>query len=127
MRGSGVINRIRELPKPERKFFETKGGHIRYHETCLSCIRVCKQSFKVNSVSCPIRFSVHSPDDYLIMIKRKGYNLNNIGKEIGIDSRTVKSMLYERQDMSEELYIQLEKLLYGKVININELDELDEK
>src|SRR5690554_5687176 len=102
MREGGSINSIRNLPKSERLFFEDDKGYIRYHETCLSCSKSCKQSFTVLTVSCARRKKAHTPDEYLKRIKRLKKDINTIGKEIRMNSRTVKSMLYERQDMSQE-------------------------
>ena len=43
---------------------------------------------------------------------KQNKDISTIGREIGINSRTAKSMLYENQDMSFEVYNKLDKLLY---------------
>ena len=105
---------IRDFPKVEREFFEDEKGYIRYHEYCLECKKSCKQSFKVLSIISPTKEKAHTPDQYLNQIKKLKKDIKTIGKEIGINSKTVQSMLYERQDMSKELYDKLEKLLFSK-------------
>lgn len=104
---------IRDYPKTEREFFEDKNGNIKYANYCLNCSNSCKQSHKVLQVMCANKDIVHSPREYISEIFNQGKDINTIGREIGINSRTVKSMLNERQDMSFEVYDKLDKLLFS--------------
>lgn len=103
---------IRDYPKAEREFFEDKKGDIKYNENCLKCSQQCKQSFRATLVSCKKIDKVHSPQEYIKEILNQKKDVSSVGKEIGINSRTVKSMLYESQDMSFEVYDKLDRLLF---------------
>lgn len=103
---------IRNYPKSERAFFEDKKGNIKYSDYCMNCSSDCKQSHKVLKVHCHKKDIVHSPKDYIKEINKQGKDVNTIGREISINSRTVKSMLYENQDMSFEVYDKLDRLLF---------------
>lgn len=110
----GNIESVRVQPKSERILFEDKEGNIKYHDHCLGCTKDCKQSYMVSKVICSVRIKAHTPKQYISEIIKQKKDLDTIGREIGLNSRTVKSMLYERQDMTKELYVKLEKLLYNK-------------
>lgn len=105
---------IRGYPKVEREFFEDKKGNIKYADYCMNCSGQCKQSHKVLQVICPKKDLVHTPKEYIKEIQKQNKDVNLIGREIGINSRTVKSMLYENQDMSFEVYDNLDKLLFSE-------------
>lgn len=111
---SKIYNDIRKAKKSERTFFEDDKEYIRYNETCLSCMNPCKQSFRVHIVGCIKYDKAHTPDEYYQIINKTPGRLDSVGKEIGINSRTVKSMLLERQDMTKEVYQKLEDLLFPK-------------
>lgn len=103
---------IRNYPKIEREFFEDKKGNIKYISYCLNCSNSCKQSYKVLKITCQKKDLVHSPKEYIDEISKQGKNIDTIGREVGVNSRTVKSMLNENQDMSFEVYDKLDKLLF---------------
>lgn len=103
---------VRDQPKHEKRFFENENGCIDYHNYCKSCTKQCKQSYRCSSINCPVKIKAHTPDQYIAIIKKTGRKIETVGKEIGVDSRTVRSMLYERQDMSTEVYEKLEELFY---------------
>lgn len=73
----------------------------------------CKASHKVKYVMCKKRIKAHTPKEYIKEILSQGKDIDTIGKVIGMNSKTVKSMLYENKDMSFELYEKLEKLLFN--------------
>lgn len=106
---------IRNQPKIEREFFEDKNGKIKYKDYCMNCSNICKQSFKVISVQCKQKNIVHTPNEYLAEIENNKLELADIGKKIGINSRTLKSMLVGNRDMSFEAYIGLEELLFPDI------------
>ncbi len=35
-------------------FYETDRGEIRYNDTCLNCLKSCRQSYRVTLVQCPL-------------------------------------------------------------------------
>ena len=109
-----IENEIRKLNKGDRSFFENDNGHIQYNETCSSCMNPCKQSFRTAIMLCDKYDKAHTPDEYYQIINKTPGRLDSVGKEIGINSRTVKSMLLERQDMTREVYEKLEALLFPK-------------
>lgn len=108
------MNSIRDLNKLERSLFEDEYEKIRYNNDCLACIQSCKQSFRSKVFACGKYIKAHTPDEYLDKISKSKKTIEEVGKEIKIHSSTLKSMLYERQDMTKEVYIKLEKHLYGK-------------
>lgn len=103
---------IREYPKIERAFFEDKKGKIKYNDYCLKCSQECKQSYKIISISCKKEDIVHTPKEYLDKIKREKLDFSSVAKEVGIHSRTLKSMLIGNRDMSFDAYDGLDKLLF---------------
>lgn len=106
------MDSIRDYPKQEREFFETKNGDIKYADCCMNCSWQCKQSHKVLQVICSNKDLVHSPKEYIKEILNQNKDVNTIGRDIGVHSGTVKSMLYENKDMSFEVYDKLDKLLF---------------
>lgn len=103
---------IRSQPKAERAFFEDRNGRIKYKSYCINCSHECKQSYKVVSVQCKKKDIVHTPNEYLSEIESSKLNMPAIGKKIGINSRTLRSMLIGNQDMSFEAYDGLDKILF---------------
>lgn len=103
---------IRDYPKAEREFFEDKNGKIKYKDYCMNCSQTCKQSYKVVSVKCIKKDIVHTPNEYLAEIENNKLELSDIGKKVGINSRTLRSMLIGNKDMSFEAYDKLDQLLF---------------
>lgn len=110
------MNSIRNLNKLERSFFEDEYEKIKYNDYCLACTKDCKQSFRATVWLCNNCVKAHTPNEYLDKIKKSKKTIEEVAREIKIHSSTLKSMLYERQDMTEEVYIKLEKALYNKVL-----------
>ena len=110
-KGGESVDEIRKLRGNEKEFFLNKKGNIQYNDTCLSCKKNCKQSFRVH-VICPIREKAHKPDDYYKKITKTDGRLDTIGSEIGENNRKVKHMILEKCDMSYEVYDKLEDLLF---------------
>ena len=105
---------IRDYPKAEREFFEDNKGNVKYVDYCMNCSGQCKQSHKITIVQCKKKDLVHTPKEYINEILKQDKDISTIGREIGVNSRTVKSMLYENKDMSFEVYDKLDRLLYPK-------------
>ena len=105
---------IRDYPKAEREFFEDSKGNVKYVDYCMNCSGQCKQSHKVTVIQCKKKDLVHTPKEYINEILKQNKDISTIGREIGVNSRTVKSMLYENKDMSFEVYDKLDRLLYPK-------------
>lgn len=103
---------IRDYPKAEREFFEDNKGDVKYVDYCMNCSGQCKQSHKVTIIQCKKKDLVHSPKEYINETLKQNKDISTIGREIGVNSRTVKSMLYENKDISFEVYDKLDKLLY---------------
>ena len=103
---------IRDYPKAEREFFEDNKGNVKYVDYCMNCSGQCKQSHKVTIIQCKKKDLVHTPKEYINEILKQDKDISTIGREIGVNSRTVKSMLYENKDMSFEVYDKLDRLLY---------------
>lgn len=103
---------IRSQPKAERTFFEDKNGKIKYKDYCMNCSQVCKQSHKVVSVLCSKKDIVHTPNEYFTEIENNKLDFPSIAKQIGINSRTLRSMMLGNQDMTYEAYDGLDKILF---------------
>ena len=106
---------MRDYPKAEREFFEDDKGEIKYVDFCMNCSNPCKQSHKVTIFQCKKKDLVHTPKEYIKEILKQDKDISTIGRDIGINSRTVKSMLYENQDMSFVVYDKLDRLLYLEI------------
>lgn len=107
------MDSIRDYPKIEREFFEEKNGKIKYKDYCINCSQECKQSHKVIQVMCGKKDIVHTPKEYLAEIENNKLDFPKIAKQIGIHSRTLRSMLLENKDMTFDAYDKLDKLLFS--------------
>lgn len=106
------MSSIRELPKRDKVFYLNQKDEVQYNKQCVSCARECKQSYRSTIVSCK-RIPAKSKRLYLNRIKQQGKTIKQVADEIGIHSRTLKSLLTNKnKDISYEIHEKLMKVLY---------------
>lgn len=111
------MSSIKELPKRDKVFYLNQKDEVQYNKQCVSCARECKQSYRVKIVSCN-RVPAKSKRLYLNRIKQQGKTIKQVSDEIGMNSRTLKSLLTNKnKDIDYETHKKLMKVLYNTDIS----------